>query len=249
MAEQDVFATDQGSKQESIIDALVGEGKKFDSVEALAAGKLKADEHISTIEQENAALKEQLARTASEDDKAAQVKELLDAVKAGATNEGSEGGQTMSQEELEKIVQHAIQNDKSAETKAANRARGNALVLGKVEGNVEAARILVAERAQALGMSTQSLAELSETSPDAFATLIGVNDGTASSSGSLTQLPNNNRDALSPSGPALEIEGYKTKAWFDAKRKEVGPSKYINDQFIQNELVRSMNYLRERFNN
>lgn len=246
---EDVFAGDQTSV--SVLDTLVGEGKKFDNVEALAQGKAKSDVHIATIEQENAALKEQLARNTSDDDKATQVKELLAAVKAQAEkkDEGSEGDKTMSQEELTDIVKDIYQDEKSAETKAANRARGNALVLGKVEGNVEAARILVAERAQAVGMTVQALAELSESSPDAFATLVGVGDSTASSNGSLQQLPHQSIDALNQQGPVLEVDGFKTKAWFDVQRKELGAGKYVNSPAIQNELVRSMNGLGERFNN
>lgn len=245
----DVFAGDQTS--ESVLDTLVGEGKKFGDVEALAKGKAQSDEHIVTIEQENAALKEQLARNTSDDDKAAQVKELLAAVKAQAEkkDEGSEGDKTMSQEELTDIVKDIYQGEKSAETKAANRARGNALVLGKVEGNVEAARILVAERAQAVGMTVQALAELSESSPEAFATLVGVGDSTANSNGSLQQLPNQSMDALNNQETVMEVDGFKTKAWFDAQRKEIGVAKYINSPLIQGELVKSMNGLGERFNN
>lgn len=245
---EDVFATDQGSSEESALDALVGEGKKFGDVEALAQGKAKSDAHIATIEQENATLKGQLESLTQQETKETQVKDLLDAVKAGA-KEGSEGGQTMSQEELTKVVQDIYQGEKSADTKAANRAKGNSLVLGKVEGNVEAARTLVAERAQALGMSVEALAGLSETSPDAFAALITQGDSTANSSGSLQQLPNQSMDALNSSAPVLEADGFKTKAWFDAKRKEVGVAKYINDPSIQGELVKSMNGLGERFNN
>jgi hypothetical protein len=36
----DVFATDQGSSEVSALDALVGEGKKFDNVEALASSRV-----------------------------------------------------------------------------------------------------------------------------------------------------------------------------------------------------------------
>lgn len=249
---EDVFATDPSGTKESVLDTLVGEGKKFESAEALAAGKLAADNHISTIEQENAALKEQLVRSTAEDQKAAQVKELLDAVKAGAAkpNEGSEGDKTMSQEELTEIVKNALQDEKSAETKAANRARGNALVLEKMEGNVEAARVLVAERAKALGMSVDALAELSESSPDAFATLVrGTDESTANSNGSLSVIPNHNTDVLNNQPATLEVDGFKTKAWFDAQRKEMGVNKYLNDQVVQGELIKSINGLGERFNN
>lgn len=154
----------------------------------------------------------------------------------------------MSTEELQEVVKTMLQDDKSAETKATNRARGNELVLKKVEGNVEAARQLVAERAAALGMTTASLAALSEESPDAFATLVGLND-TQASSGSPTILPHARTDLLDTTAPTLEVEGFKTKAWFDARKKELGHVKYLNDQSVQRELARSMNGLGERFNN
>jgi hypothetical protein len=69
------------------------------------------------------------------------------------------------------------------------------------------------------------------------------------SSGSLSTLPSINTDVLSQDTRVTEVDGFKTKAWFDAKKKEVGHVKYINDQTIQMELTRSMNGLGERFNN
>ena len=243
----DVFAADQGSV--SALDALVGEGKKFADAEALAKGKAQADEHISTVEQENATLKEQLEAATLAAGKTAPVEELLAAIKeANTTQQSSEGGQTMSADELQDVIKSVLQNEKSADTKAANRAKGNALVLKAVDGDVEAARALVAERATALGMSPAAMAELSENSPDAFAALIDPKTSTQSS-GSPTSLPHINVLGLDQDTRPLEVEGFKTKAWFDAKRKEVGHVKYINDPSIQGELTRSMNGLGERFNN
>lgn len=244
----DVFAADDQGSSESVLDTLVGDGKKFENVEALAKGKAESDEHISKIEQENADLKVKVEELAKGETKQKQIDDLLEAIKA--KTEGSEGDKTMSQEELVALTKSIYQDEKAAETKAANRARGNALVLGEVEGNVEAARLLVAERAQALGMSVEALAGLSETSPEAFATLIkGTSDRTVLPTGSTTQLDGQRTDALGNQGPVLEIDGYKTKAWFDERRKELGVGKFLNDQAIQRELVRSMNGLGERFNN
>jgi len=243
----DVFAADQGSV--SALDALVGEGKKFADAEALAKGKAQADEHISTVEQENATLKEQLEAATLAAGKTAPVEELLAAIKeANTTQQSSEGGQTMSADELQDVIKSVLQTEKSAETKATNRAKGNALVLKAVDGDVEAARALVAERAGTLGMTPAQLAELSEDSPEAFATLIDPKTSTPSS-GSPTSLPHVNVEGLNQDSRPLEVEGFKTKAWFDAKRKEVGHVKYINDPSIQGELTRSMNGLGERFNN
>lgn len=243
----DVFASDQAS--ESVLDTLVGEGKKFDNVEALAAGKLKSDEHIATIEAENAALKEAQAGAGSEENANASVSELLAAIKAAqAAKEGTTGEPTMSKEDLEEAIRSVVKDDKSAATKATNRAQGNTLVLAKVDGNVEAARLLVAERAAELNMTPKALAELSESSPTAFAKLIDP-DGSTASSGSLSQLPGQRTEVLDSSNATMEIDGFKTKAWFSAKKTEVGHVKYINDQTIQRELTRSMNGLGERFNN
>ena len=154
----------------------------------------------------------------------------------------------MSTEELQEAVRSIVETDKTADTKAANRAIGNELVLKRVDGNVEAARALVTERAAALGMSPSKLAELSEESPSAFASLI---DPTASAaiSGHTASLDGIRTDVLGDTGPVLEVEGFKTKAWFDAKRKEVGHVKYLNDGAVQRELVRSINGLGERFDN
>lgn len=240
---QDVFTDDQLG--DSVLDTLVGEGKKFDNVEALAQGKAQSDEHIKTIEQENAELKEKLEKAGANSN----IEDLIAAVKeAQAAKDGSEENKTMSTEELEQVIRSVTKNDELAKTKATNRATGNALVLKKAEGNVEAARSIVAERAEALGMSTVKLAELSETSPEAFAALIDPNDSTASS-GSLSQLQGHRTEVLDSNNTVMEIDGFKTKAWFDAKRKEVGHVKYINDQSIQVELTRSINGLGERFNN
>jgi len=242
----DVFSSDQTT--ESVLDTLVGEGKKFGSVEELAQGKAKSDEHITTIETENATLKEQVETLTAGKAKGDNMSEILEAIKAASAKEGSEGGQTMSQEELEQLVRKVVTGDNEADTKAANRAIGNTLVLKLTDGNVEAARLLVTERATALGMSPAALAALSESSPDAFASLITPDKSTASS-GSTSVLEGMNTNALNQNSDPQEVDGFKTKAWFTAKRLEVGHVKYLNDQVIQRELSRSMNGLGERFNN
>lgn len=240
----DVFASDQAG--ESVLDALVGEGKKFSDVEALAAGKQAADQHIQSIETENAELKQQL----EDAQKAGNLGELVETLKSALAEnkEGSDGAQTMSTEDLTEVIRSVVKGDESANTKAANRQKGNELVLGMTDGNVEAARALVAERAAKLGMSPQKLAELSEDSPSAFASLMNPDSSTASS-GSPTALPGARNDVLDTNAPVLELDGFKTKAWFDERKKEMGHVKYLNDQSIQVELTRSMNGLGERFNN
>ena len=82
-----------------------------------------------------------------------------------------------------------------------------------------------------------------------FAQLIKPSGGTHSS-GSTSQLPGARSDALDSANVVMERNGFKTKAWFDAKRKELGRVKYLNDPHIQGELARSIaNLPLEEFNN
>lgn len=238
----DVFAGDQPS--ESVFDALVGEGKKFASPEDLAKGKKAADDHIARIEQENAELKAKLEQSGGTtiEEIQARLQQL-----AEAKQEGSRGDKTMSSEDLEQTIRDVITTVTDADTKASNRAKGTALVLKAVDGDVDAAKALVAERSQQLGMSPAKLAELSEQSPDAFATLMQLKDSGPAPNQTPNVLPGQRTDAMEQNQAVMEIDGFKTKAWFDAKKKELGHVKFLNDQKIQRELARSINGLGSRY--
>lgn len=240
---EDVFDVETQDNDKSVLETLVGEGKKFADAEALAKGKLSADEHIRKIEEENETLRKKIEEVG---DNKLSFKDIVEALKETKSTEGDSEGETITEEDILKLVRKTVAGDRQAETRATNRRKGNELVLQLVEGNVEAAKQLVAERASQLGMSTKSLAELSETSPSAFATLMkGESTG---SSGAPSQLNRVNTQALDKGGKPMEKDGYKTKSWFDAKRKEMGRVKYLASQEIQKELSRSIAGLGSRFN-
>lgn len=246
----DVFdtKTDGGNSEENLLDALVGEGRKFKTVEELAKGKLNADNHIESIEQENAKLKLQNAELQQAQAKADSVTDLLEAVR-NQSKESSEGAATMTSEELAQMVKTVMKDEKSAETKAFNRSQGNSLVLKLADGNVDTARLLVAEKAEALGMTPQALATLSESSPSAFAELMSTIKPNPKSDGSTNNLPGKRTEYLDGNTRQLEIDGFKTKAWFDGQKKEMGHVKYIQSPQIQSELRKSISGLGDRFNN
>lgn len=245
---EDVFINDnQEGGNESALDALVGEGKKFNDVEGLAKGKQESDTHITKLEGEQAELKTQLEKLQKEKGTEYTVAELMKAVREATAKEGSTGDKPMSNEELQEVIKSVMEGETAANTKAANRAQGNKLVLDKVDGNVEAAKALVAERAGKLGMSPAKLAELSEESPSAFARLMEIDTSTASSG--TAGLDKINTESLGANQPVLEVDGHKTKSYFDAKRKEMGNRAYLNDSVLQGELQRSSQALGvERFN-
>lgn len=248
----DVFAQTEGQKESAaIIEELVGEGKKFATLDDLAKGKLAADEHISKVEQENADLRSKLDEFQNTQKGETKMEDILDAVRSAVAQKELQGepqDKTLSEDELTDIVRKVIDKEKLTDTKEANRQRGNELVLKLVDGDVEAAKRFVTERANKLGTTPQRLRELSEESPDMFAQLI--NPVGTHSSGSTSQLPGSRSEAFEHNMAVMERNGFKTKAWFDAKRKEVGRVKYLNDPRIQTELAKSIaNLSLEDFNN
>ena len=242
----DVFTGDQEGGNESTLEALVGEGKKFATVELLAAGKAEADAHIAKLETEAAENKDAFDKLQKEKGTEYTVADLMKAVQDANVSKGSTDDKPLSEEQLQEVVRSMMKDESTATTKAGNRAQGNKLVLAKVDGNVEAAKALVTERAAQLGLSPARLAELSEESPDAFANLMGLTASTGSSTGTVG-LQGTKADGNT--GPVLEIEGHKTKSYFDAKRKEMGNAKFLNDIPLQVELQKCSQALGlERFN-
>jgi hypothetical protein len=61
-------AEDQPKDTDNPLEALVGEGKPFDSTEALAKAKLESDRFIKQLEQENAGMREEINKRATIED-------------------------------------------------------------------------------------------------------------------------------------------------------------------------------------
>ena len=248
----DVFeAADQGgnkegSNEDNLLESLVGEDKKFKSVEDLARGKLEADAFIEKLKEENHMALEELEKLQGSKDDSAKVADLIAAVKEAAQQQDSDGTNHMSDDDLSEKIREIMQGESAKETAKRNRDKGNELVLSKVGGDVEAAKIFVAERAKELGMTPAKLAELSEISPDAFAKLIDAKSSTSSSG--TVKLQGSNPRAMDNHVNTETIDGHHTKAYYDRVRKEVGTMKYLQDRKLQLQYLRDAMALGERFN-
>lgn len=243
---EDVFAQTKGQTEGSPLDGLVGEDKKFKTIEDLAKGKLEADSYIAQLEEENRVAREAAGKKESEEGKEATIAELIEAVKNHRKEQGTEGDDNqVTDEDLSKKIKAIMQGETDAQTRAKNRSIANQTVLQKTEGSVEAAKIFLAERAKELGMSLAKLAELGETSPSAFAKLIGADLSTRSPG----IVPLEHSPQLDTTvGPAMEVEGHRTKAYYDKLKAELGPAKYWNDSKIQGQYAKDAMFLRDRFN-
>ena len=236
---EDVFS--QAGSESSALSELVGEGKKFATIEDLAKGKQEADLFIDKLEGEAKLKVEQMVELEAKAQKNHTVAELIEAVKK--TNESTtEGNQPVSNEDLSKMVKTIMDGEHVEQTKATNRAQANKAVLDKLNGDVEAARSYVAERAKALGTTVDKLQALGEDSPSAFQKLMEIDPSTVQSG--VTSL----QGSQAPTDTAIVIDGHHTKAYYDALKKEMGAGKYWRDSKLQGQYHKDAMFLEERFN-
>jgi type IV secretory pathway VirJ component len=180
-SEAQTTGTDQGLTQTTEgtnpLEVLVGEGKKFKTVEDLAKGKLEADRFISELQRQTAELQEELKKNLYE-------KEVLASLQAKATATGdvSNAGQKTTsttegetkpkpgEADIESLIEKTIQ-----ERERKNIASQN---LSAVESHLTEAygteaQKVVNQKAKELGLTVQRMQELAAESPTAFLSLLG----------------------------------------------------------------------------
>ncbi len=237
----DVFS--QTGIEVTALSELVGEGKKFATIEDLAKGKQEADSFIDRLEGEAKLVKEQMVELEKKAQKEHTVSELIAAVKATNEQDPAKGNQPISTEDLSGMVKSIMDGEHVEQTKSTNRAQANKAVLDKLNGDVEAARSYVAERAKALGTTVDKLQALGEDSPSAFQKLMELDPSTGGPQ-SVTALPG----TQSPSDTVTTIEGHNTKAYYDALKKEMGAGAYWRDVKLQGKYHEDAMFLEDRFN-
>lgn len=244
----DVFDTDHSDKTTSALEELVGEGKKFADAEALAKGKLESDNFIEQLKKEKQEALEAYDAAKKEAGKQATIADLIKEIRNETQQSPDRGNQSLSDEDFQEKVRSIVRGDLDSDRRNANRERGNELVLRKVDGNVEAAKAFVAERAKELGTTPSKLRELSEESPAAFAKVMELGTSTAPASIASLQDSGVNTQNLN-SAKVEEVQGHKTKAYYDRMKKEMGVRKYLDDHKLQNKMMEDAIALGERFNN
>lgn len=245
----DVFSnapTGEPQKDTALIE-LVGDDKKFKTVELLAEGKKESDAFIVKLQEENKQALDALTELQGKDKDSATVSELIAAMKDAQNKPTDDGKPALSEEDLSKLVRSIVQGDSAAAVATKNREEANSLVLQKVGGDKELAKTYVADRAKALGITTERLGELSEESPSAFAELLGLKRTAAPNPG----ITNIQDKTPSPdvSTRVLQVDGHNTKAHYDALKKELGVAKFLGDHKIQVAMLKDAMALgMERFN-
>lgn len=241
----DETTQDQGPTA-NVLDELVGPGKKFATVEDLAMGKHKSDQFIEKLLAEQKEALDALGKLESDSTQQKTIADLIAEVRGKGTDD-DKGNQPLTDEELQEKIRSIVRGDSEAQTRDKNRDLGNKLVLGRVNGDAEAAKLYIAERAKQLGLKAERLVELSEESPTAFAKIMEIDTSTSHQKG-IADLHGSNTQFLG-TGPQMEVEGRKTKAWYDLQRKEMGTVKFLSNTKMQLAYLKDAEALGERFSN
>lgn len=161
---------------DSFVNQLVGEGKKFKDLEALAKGKLEADRHIGEITK---TLDELRAELAKQDYAKSLLEQMSKGSEAGAgqsppvtTSPSNTENTTQSASDIESLVEKVITEKERNRTVSQNIA-----VVGEEmekQFGDKATQVLKSKSAE-LNISLDRLRELAAESPTAFFQLIGVN--------------------------------------------------------------------------
>lgn len=144
---------------------LVGEGKKYASVEKALEAIPHAQAHIERLEQEAKELREKATSGVSAEEVMRTVQDLLKAER------GQTPTATIDEASIAGMLDRVVGARERAQMESANRNSVDSAMKGKFG---EKAKEVFVQRATELGMSVQSLEAMAKTSPKAALELLGV---------------------------------------------------------------------------
>lgn len=154
---------------------LVGEGKKFKTVEDLAKSKVEADTFIETLKAERLAEKEEVARLRAELLTAKSVEEQIKALSA-TKEKPIPNAQTelpVTAPNLSEAIRAELESQNRNRTLSQNVQTVTDKLI-EVYGSEQKANEVVKAKATELGVSTKFLLDTAAASPNAFYNTIGL---------------------------------------------------------------------------
>lgn len=227
---------------QSVVDQLVGPGKKFQSVEAALKGKIEADAFVASLTSEAAQLRQALAESEAEKARLAARASILDRVNQPNDTPGTNpaqhqapnpapGPKPMSDEDVVAVIRRTDQQ-KQAE---ANLQRVDQTLV-KTFG-VDAVAV-VRQRASELGLPVEDLMQVGARSPEALFNMIGVQKATDPGN------PMYAGNSFSNPGQGVEL---RNKAYYDKRRAEMGNLKFLGDRKLMLDMHKDAQALGDAF--
>lgn len=207
------------TQEQAAIDLLVGEGKKYKTVEDLAKSRLEADEFIERLKRENAEMRGTLT------EKEAEYERILKARQESTTTQPTQ----VKPDEIAGLVDERIKAVEAQRSAEQNLKAANDELVGKFGGDMDQAKKYLVAKAQELGVTVDYLKAQAMQSPTVFKHLVGGPEAKPGTPAPATAV------STTSSAPTSGIrEG--TWAFYEQLRK-TNPSRYFSPE-IQNKMFR-----------
>lgn len=225
-----------GSTQGDLLSELVGEGKKFRSVDDLARSKIESDRFIEQIKSENAEMRHQLTELEKRQGQNRTIEDVLNAVKEVRGDEGNQS--QVSTEDILKAIDSRVSELDRQKARRANAETAQAELLKRFKNDEAKAKEFIKTEASRVGLTPSELRGLSETSPEAFKRILGLNNPTGSG-----YSPSFSTEVNSAS--RSDGQGTRNNSYYTDLKKQLGPKFW--DPKIQQQRMRDRESLGSKF--
>lgn len=222
------------------LEALVGDSKKFKTVEDLAKGKLESDAFILKLQEETQTLRSLLEQTEVNKTRETLLQEILQTMNDNTnpgtiqtndttTTTSNQPPQQLSLEDIVKVIEQ--REEQRQELNNFNQAMDK---VKEVYG--DRSDEFVENRAKELSVSVDELKAMAKKSPKAFLTMVGVAAGKQQAA----PLSGVNSQAVLGS---QQSSGTRNKAYYDKLQAEMGGWKFATNRNLQIQLHKDMQAL------
>lgn len=211
------------------LESLVGEGKKFKTIEDLARGKMESDKFIAQMQREQQELREELNKRLTVEEVLAKIEERQKASKSAASEDDDtesytpEGNRGVDLSAIEKLVESKFNEAQSMADQRRNMQSVKNIMRERFGSNY--VRVME-EKLEELGVGKDWANGLAATQPKAFLSLMGT---PSKPPGDVTSPPQTQVRSTTSTG-------HKTFADFEKLRKE-DPARYFSKD-VQMEMHR-----------
>lgn len=217
---------------------LVGDGKKFKTVEDLARGKIESDRFIAQLQAETAQLRQELNARQTVEEQIKNLSTQKPPEPPANTSVVTTSTQTpLDEKAIDARVEQLLSQRSRADAASANKSAVDSQLLKHFNGDVNKAREAVAAAERELGVT---VADIAAASPQAALRILGITGGGSyvSERGTATSI------AGVPNG-----EPVRNKAYYDKLKTELGNTKFLMNTKLQNQMHKDAQTLGDAFYN
>lgn len=208
------------------VNDLVGEGKKFKTVDDLARGKAEADAFIDKLQREAEELRSALAASKSVEEQIKAMQQPATTPPAGSAPQAVTTPNALDEAAIDAMLARKLAERETTSTAKQNRDKVDTAILTAYNGDVAKAREAVAQVEATYGIK---VADLASSSPAAALRVLGLDQ--ANRGGLVTET--STRTSTQAVAFGASQEPVRNKAYYDKIKSDMGAAKFIMDRRVQ----------------